>query len=297
MNTETTPVTADEIAEKVMAEAATAETEPVQDSETNDDSDITGQGTSTETGQEDSTVSIEDILNGTPEKKNGVQKRIDALTKEKYAEKKKNEELAKKLEELERRVVSSPEPSKVPSDRPVPPAELEYDSSAEFKTARIKYEDDLAAWNENQRNSQVREVARQKEVKENEAKFAVAAKRVADKYPDFYDAINEMPSTPEVSMAILSSELAPEIGYFIAKNPDFNAKLLSLDPISLGREIGKLEVKFGEAKARLISKAPAPIKPIDGNDTVKKDPSKMTDEEWFAWEKAEKIRKLQAKYK
>jgi|SRR3990170_2611551 len=236
-------------------------------------------------------LSVEDIVSGAKAKTPiGVQKRIDELTKEKYRALKEADEWKKKAESPNLSV-----PSPVSTDRPLPPAELEFDSTEEFKKARMKYEDDFALWSDNRRKITENEAKRKHEEEENTAKFAEKAKRVAEKYPDFYDSVSAPIFSPHINSAILSSDYAPEIGYYLAKNQAENDRLHSLDYITLGKEIGKLEAKFGEAKAKLVSSAPPPIVPLEGNDKVETDPSKMNITDWMAWNKKEELKKIQRK--
>lgn len=238
-------------------------------------------------------VSIENIVSGAKSgTSNGVQKRIDELTREKYEAKKEAEEWRKKVETVSTAVSQT---SEIPSDRPLPPAELEFDTTEEFQKARAAYEDNLEAWREKKRAASTDAVKTQQEQDGLAKKFVVDAKRVAEKYPDFHEAVNQPIFSPQVVSAIFSSDYAPEIGYYLAKNPAINDRLHSLDLLSLGREIGKIEVKFSEATARLVTSAPAPIKPLEGNDTPPKDPSSLPIDEWMKWNDAERMKKIKKK--
>ena len=264
-----------EVAEEVeVTEAATVKEETVKEKEVE-------------------TVSIEDIVSGA--KANtpiGVQRRIDELTREKYAAKKEAEEWRKKAESVPI-PPSAISTHNIPTDRPLPPAELEFGSAEEFKTARVKYEDDLAVWQENTRTKSEAIRRNEQEAKAREAAFVVKAQRMTAKYPDFHETVTQPIFAPDVSTAILSSDYGPEIGYYLAKNPAENIRLHSLDPVALGRELGRLEFKFGEASKRIVSSAPPPINPVVGNDSVEKDPSKMNINDWMAWNTEQELKKIQ----
>lgn len=238
-------------------------------------------------------VSIEDIVSGAKAKTPiGVQKRIDELTREKYAAKAEAEEWRKKAETMPPPAVP---PSEISPARPLPPAELEFDSIEEFKMARAKYEDDLDAWRERTRAA-VSNTAKAREEQERlTRKFVVDADRMAVKYPDFHEAVNQPIFAPQIQRAIFSSDFAPEIGYYLAKNPAVNERLHSLDALSLGREMGRLEVKFSEAKTRLVSSAPPPLEPLEGNDAPTKNPSDMDIKEWMEWDKKRELEKIKKK--
>lgn len=243
--------------------------------------------------KEEISVSIEDIVSGakanTPV---GVQKRIDELTREKYEAKKETDEWRKKAENMPLTTVPA---SEISSDRPLPPAELEFDSIEEFKTARAKYEDDLEVWREKTRTTINNTVKARQEQDRLAEKFIVDANRMTEKYTDFNEVVNQPIFAPQIQRAIFSSDFAPEIGYYLAKNPVVNDRLHSLDPLSLGREIGKLEVKFSEARTKFVSSAPPPLKPLEGNDAPVKDPADMEIKEWMEWNKKRDLEKIKKK--
>ena len=132
----------------------------------------------------------------------------------------------------------------------------------------------------------------QLEEKEPYAKFNVDAERVRNKYADFDDVISKMPSSPNLSFEVLTSDYAPEIGYYLSKNPDIAIKLRDLPPSRIAREIGKLEARFGDANAKFISNAPAPIIPVEGSDVPPKDESAMSTKDWMALDKKRSLEKI-----
>ena len=274
----------DETAQEVIIPVEEPVEEPIADS-------TPAETDKKEESKEEVVVSIEDIVSGAKAKTpDGVQKRIDELTREKYAAKKEADDWRRKAE-----TAAIPSSPTIPAERPLPPAELEFDSTEEFKKARATYEDNLELWRENARVVTSSAAKVRQEEERLAKKFADNANRVAEKYPDFHDVVNQPIFAPQVVRAIFSSEFAPEIGYYLAKNPTVNERINSLDPLSLGREIGKLEIKFGEAKTKFISNAPPPIVPLEGNDTVPKNPSEMEINEWMAWNKQEDLKKIKKK--
>lgn len=73
--------------------------------------------------------------------------------------------------------------------------------------------------------------------------------------PDFDDVVlsSDMPVSPALSEALLTSERGPEIMYQLAKNPAELARINALPPFQAAREIGRLEAK--------ASSTAAPVKP------------------------------------
>jgi hypothetical protein len=107
--------------------------------------------------------------------------------------------------------------------------------------------------------------------------------------PDYETVVGESElEVPNIAQQYLvESEMGPQLAYHLAKNPDEVTRLQKLSPSRVLAELGKLEVKL-EAKpvatattvASSVSKAPAPIQPLEAKSTpVTKDPSQMSFQE------------------
>ena len=208
-----------------------------------------------------------------------VQERIDKLTWEKWEAKREAEQLRKELEEFRNTTTVAP------AQRPIPPVEDDFDDPNEYRKARVKYEDEIFAWNETRRNTELEKQRLQESFQESLKAFNKRAERMRAKYPDFDEAISAPIFSPAVSQEVLDSEYGAEIGYYLAKNPDEALRLSSLPPSKVAKEIGKLEVKFTSVSKRTVSKAPPPINPLDGDDAVKPDLEKMPIEDFMKAEK------------
>jgi len=208
-----------------------------------------------------------------------VQERIDKLTWEKWEAKREADQLRKELEEFRNTTTVAP------AQRPIPPVEDDFDDPNEYRKARVKYEDEIFAWNETRRNTELEKQRLQESFQESLKAFNKRAERMRAKYPDFDEAISAPIFSPAVSQEVLDSEYGAEIGYYLAKNPDEALRLSSLPPSRVAKEIGKLEVKFTSVSKRTVSKAPPPINPLDGDDAVKPDLEKMPIEDFMKAEK------------
>ena len=214
-----------------------------------------------------------------------VQERIDKLTWEKWEAKREADQLRKELEEFRNTTTVAP------AQRPIPPVEDDFDDPNEYRKARVKYEDEIFAWNETRRNTELEKQRSQESFQESLKAFNKRAERMRAKYPDFDEAISAPIFSPAVSQEVLDSEYGAEIGYYLAKNPDEALRLSSLPPSKVAKEIGKLEVKFTSVSKRTVSKAPPPINPLDGDDAVKPDLEKMPIEDFMKAEKNKIIEK------
>ena len=106
--------------------------------------------------------------------------------------------------------------------------------------------------------------------------------------PDYDDIISEAGNVripPIVADAILTSELGPDLRYYLAQNPDKAQKLNYMPPAAAARELGKIEAEIigskGARPAVRPSNAPAPIRPVSGNGVVvETDLEKLPQEEY-----------------
>jgi hypothetical protein len=249
--------------------------------------------------EEQPTLSIEDIVAGEKpdeKKEKGVDKtpkwakdRFDALTRKIY-------EKDARIKELEQAKPIPETPTIVKSDRPLPPIESDFVDSQEYIQARVKYEDDLDAWKTTTNREREDRKQREEEDALNAINFDANANRMRAKYEDFDDALNTpLLTTSNVLDEVIASEHGPEIGYFLAKNPNEALRFSKLSERQLTREIAKLEVKFSTASKKVLTDAPKPIVPIHGDDIVEKDMSKITDDaEWHERYKQQQLKKIKS---
>ena len=126
-----------------------------------------------------------------------------------------------------------------------------------------------------------------------------------DKYDDFEQvAYNpKLPITNVMAETIQSSDIGPELAYYLGSNPKDAERISRMTPLSQAKEIGKIEAKLAaEPPMKRTTSAPAPIKPVAArssgsptHDTT--DPRSiktMTDSQWIEAERARQIKKLQA---
>ena len=106
--------------------------------------------------------------------------------------------------------------------------------------------------------------------------------------PDYDEVISEAANvriSPLIANAIMTSELGPDLRYYLAQNPDKAQRLNFLAPIVAVRELGKIEAEIigskGARPAVRPSNAPAPIRPVSGNGVVvETDLEKLPQEEY-----------------
>lgn len=153
----------------------------------------------------------------------------------------------------------------------------------------------------NQRETQQRKV-------EVEAGYREREEAAYDKYDDFEAvAYNpRLPITDSMAEAIQTSEIGPDVAYYLGSNPKEAARISQLSPIQQAREIGKIEVKLTTTPpVKKTSTAPAPITPVTAKNTGAPvidttDPrsvKNMSTSDWIAAENERERKRLEAKYR
>jgi hypothetical protein len=129
-----------------------------------------------------------------------------------------------------------------------------------------------------------------------------------DKYDDFDQvAYNpKLPITNVMAETIQSSDIGPELAYYLGSNPKDAERISRMTPLAQAKEIGKIEAKLSsDPPVKRTTSAPAPISPVTArssgapsHDTT--DPrsiKSMTTSQWIEAERARQIKKQQAQYR
>ena len=125
------------------------------------------------------------------------------------------------------------------------------------------------------------------------------------KYDDFEQvAYNpKLPVTNVMAETIQSSEIGPELAYYLGSNPKEAERISRMTPLSQAKEIGKIEAKLVSAPpVKKTTSAPAPISPVTARssgapayDTTDPRSTKtMSASEWIEAERARQLKKMQA---
>jgi hypothetical protein len=125
------------------------------------------------------------------------------------------------------------------------------------------------------------------------------------KYDDFEQvAYNpKLPITNVMAETIQSSDVGPELAYYLGSNPKEADRISRMTPLSQAKEIGRIEAKLAaEPPMKKTTSAPAPISPVTARssgspayDTT--DPRSiktMTDSQWIEAERRRQQKKWEA---
>jgi hypothetical protein len=126
-----------------------------------------------------------------------------------------------------------------------------------------------------------------------------------DKYDDFDQvAYNpKLPITNVMAETIQSSDIGPELAYYLGTNPKDAERISRMTPLAQAKEIGKIEAKLSDnPPVKKTSNAPAPISPVTARSTGSPshdttDPrsiKSMSTSQWIEAERARQIKKLEA---
>lgn len=179
-------------------------------------------------------------------KGDGVQKRIDELTRARRE--------AERKAEYWQGIATQTAPE-APAERPTRDQFADQDDYVEA-LAEWKAEEAVARVQQ-QSAAHAADNARQSawQAREAEAKAVI---------PD-YDAVvptSTVPVKPHVVDALMDSDAGPALVYHLAKNPDVAARLNAMTPTRAAIELGRLETTLTAPAVKAPSNAPAPITPI-----------------------------------
>ena len=177
-----------------------------------------------------------------------------------------------------------------------PPDPNQFTDQAAYDEAVVDYRVDLKLAQREQ----------QKQQTTVESTYAEREEAIRDKYTDFESVVYRDtdkggPAISELmANAIKTSDLGPEVAYYLGKHVAESHRIHELSPIEQVREIGKIEARLsGNPPAKKVSSAPEPIRPIGGNRTSvpsysTSDPrsTKLPSDEWIAKRNAEVAAKL-----
>jgi hypothetical protein len=106
-------------------------------------------------------------------------------------------------------------------------------------------------------------------------------------FPDFDQAVANLQMlgvNRDFLELATTSDAGAKLLHHLGTDLDETARLLTLPPVQMARELTRLEIKLGQPAApKPVSKAPAPISPLGSSaSTDVGDPSRMSDAEWYA---------------
>ena len=186
-----------------------------------------------------------------------MQRRIDKRTADVYRERAQNEQLARRVAELEAQSGTA--------ERPLEQASPQ---ALAREIARV---------------DRYREQAEQIVNSGSKAypDYMVALKELAREVGDFVKPNGAPSDFMDVVLEVV--EKPAEVLYHLGKNPDLAEELANLSPLKLAKKLDRIERELTDKSKPKPSSAPKPLETVRSVSSGSKDPSKMTDREFADW--------------
>ena len=240
-----------------------------------------------------------------PRKKSGPEIRIGELTKEKHDERREKEAAKQAAEESRReaeywkqQALKAAEQKSEPTQTDAPtgePTREQFDfDDAKFMMAWYKWQRDQERAEETRTKQAEEAQKRHKTFQEREQAFAAA-------HPDYEDVAKaeHVPITKEMAEAIIESDDAPAIAYYLGQNLEEASAIAAMSPIAAARAIGRIEAKLSAKPAvpaptpptKTVTRAPEPVTTLSGSPAVTQSYEDMPMAEYDAARRKERAAK------
>ena len=223
----------------------------------------------------------------TPEEKKFTQAEIDAMISKRLAREQRKWEREQQAKQAEMQVRQS-----VPKE--LPPVDQFESPEAYAEALAVKRAEEML---------HQRELQKQKAAIEDS--YAEREEEVRNKYDDFEQvAYNpNLRVTDVMAETIKSSDIGPDLAYWLGSNPKEADRISRLSPLLQAREIGKIEAKItAEPFQKKTSSAPEPIRPVTAravnpgvtDTTDPRSVKTMSTSDWIAAERQRQMDKARA---
>ena len=198
----------------------------------------------------------------------GVKKRIDKVTRQKYEAIAEANRLKAEIEAL--KAQSAPKQTE--------PQMQDFDTFEDYTNA-------LAEYKYNQKTqAQAQQYNQQAQAQKVAQEWQSKVEKVRAVAPDFDAVFNNVASIEFAPMALEAVAEHPkgaEIAYMLGKDVGEAYRIAALPPYQQLMAIGELAAKTNVPKPKTVSTAPAPVKPVSGGASNSAPPADM--DEWVKW--------------
>lgn len=202
-----------------------------------------------------------------------AQRRINELTREKYEARRQVDALRSELEQLRQEQSRASQPAPDPQEDPK--AFIAYLAREE---ARKLIESERTVSAQQQEQARFQSLAQQ-----HQGRAAQYAAEHPD-YPEAEDAVVSMlGQDPMLAEVLMSSEHGPMVVHHLGTHLDEVVQLASMPPHLRIAHVARLEARLSAPKPKPVTNAPTPTPTLGGSGpVVTKDPTRLTDAEWYA---------------
>jgi len=214
-------------------------------------------------------VSPEDISEKT-------QSRINKITAEKYAEKRRADENEKALNEYKAQQPSQP----IQSGQEPKLEDFDYDDAA-FTSALIDHRVNQKASEIQKQQQQAQSQAQAQQTSDD---FNTKVAEFEQKATDYQQVVANIPQLPSETLnAVMQSEKGPELAYYLGKHLDIADELANAPPMVAAMKLGQISAQLSATvTTNKTSAAPDPIEPIESGSSLSKKTEDMSMEEIFS---------------
>ncbi len=199
---------------------------------------------------------------------NGVKKRIDKVTRQKYEAVAEANRYKAELEQLRAQIAPKQEAPDI----------SQFDTLDDYVEAVAEYK-----LNQKTQTAQSQQ-AQQTQAQAVAQDWVAKVDKVRSVAPDFDEAFNNVANIEFAPMALEAVAQHPkgaEIAYMLGKNVSDAYRIAALSPAQQLIEIGVIAAKTNVPKPKAVSSAPAPVKPVQGGSSNSAPPTDI--DEWMKW--------------
>ena len=209
---------------------------------------------------------------------NGVKKRIDKLTRQKYEAIAEVNRLKAEFEAL--KAQNAP--------KSVEPQMSDFDTFEDYTEALAEYK-----YTQKQQ-AQAQQYNQQAQAQAIAQDWQSKVEKVRAVAPDFDEAfknVAEITFAQSTLDAVAGHEKGAEIAYLLGKDPVKAYQIASLPPMQQLMAIGEIAAKTNLTKPKTVTNAPPPVKPIHGGSSASPDISKMSTDEYIKYRNDQKMKR------
>ena len=199
---------------------------------------------------------------------NGVKKRIDKITRQKYEQQAEINKLKAELDSIKAQTAPTLQEPDI----------SQFEDLDSYVKAQVKYEKELE---KQQTQSQQAQQTQAQAVAQD---WVAKVDKVRSVAPDFDAVFNNVASIEFAPMALEAVAQHPkgaEIAYMLGKDVGEAYRIAALPPSQQLMAIGEIAARTNVPKPKTVSSAPAPIKPVQGGASNSSPPADI--DEWMKW--------------
>lgn len=209
-----------------------------------------------------------------PKKKGGgFQDRIDKLTRTNY-------EKDYRIRQLESELAKTRKTEPVNLDTPLGPKPTldQFENIEDYDKALSEYSWKKGRLEERQEIQKTHEAEKQRQEEykqlERQSAFYAREQSAKQKYADYAQTVESVgdiiAGNQTVMDFVVDGEVGTDVAYHLGKNPEVLGQIVKMSPMNALRELIKIEERLKSPPPKTTTKAPDPVKPVGGRETVSK---------------------------